>query len=54
MATKRSSRRRSSRKHPKKSKSNWPVTYRFVAMGTLIAYTAFGAIRISLAGPALR
>src|ERR1700733_4531356 len=27
----------------------WPVTYRFVAMGTLMAYTAFGATRITLA-----
>jgi len=29
--------------------SNWPVTYRLVAMGTLVAYTAFGATKITLA-----
>src|SRR6185312_17054682 len=34
----------------KKSKiSKWPVTYRFVAMGTLVACTAFGASKITLA-----
>src|SRR5262249_12773887 len=29
----------------------WPVTYRFVAMGTLVAYTAFGASKLALASP---
>jgi catecholate siderophore receptor len=29
--------------------SNWPVTYRLFAMGTLVAYTAFGATKITLA-----
>ena len=29
--------------------SKWPVTYRFVAMGTLMAYTAFGASKVTLA-----
>ena len=38
------------RKEKKRStSSNWPVTYRFVAMGTLVAYTAFGATKITLA-----
>src|ERR1700743_1232183 len=38
---------RISRKNAKTSK--WTVTYRFVAMGTLMAYTAFGASRVTLA-----
>jgi catecholate siderophore receptor len=29
--------------------SKWPVTYRFVAAGTLMVYTVFGASRITLA-----
>src|SRR5262245_10709923 len=43
----------STRGKSKKSKSpaNWPVTYRLAAMGTLVAYTAFGATKISLARP---
>jgi hypothetical protein len=30
---------------------SWPVTYRWVAMGTLMAYSAFGGTKIALAGP---
>jgi catecholate siderophore receptor len=33
----------------KKPACNWPVTYRLAAMGTLVAYTAFGATRITVA-----
>jgi len=35
---------------PAKTKSsvNWPITYRYVAMGTLVAYTAFGATKVAL------
>src|SRR5690348_14547354 len=48
--TARLSRRAAKRTSKKKSKiSKWPVTYRFVAMGTLVAYTAFGASKITLA-----
>jgi catecholate siderophore receptor len=32
----------------KNSASNWPVTYRWAAMGTLVAYTALGATKIAL------
>src|SRR5580698_5465142 len=39
---------RSSKKDVRTS-TKWPVTYRFVAMGTLMAYTAFGASRVTLA-----
>jgi len=46
-ARKLSRRTAKSRKASKTSK--WPVTYRFVAMGTLMAYTAFGATKITLA-----
>ena len=44
----------------KKSKKNacetritgsWPVTYKWVAMGTLVAYTALGASKVTLAYP---
>jgi catecholate siderophore receptor len=35
----------------KKSRGCWPVTYRMVAMGTLVAYTAFGASKVVLAHP---
>jgi catecholate siderophore receptor len=45
------SRSRSRRRSKKPSSSNWPVTYRLIAMGTLVAYTAFGATKITLAGP---
>jgi catecholate siderophore receptor len=45
-----STRKLSLRKRQKHSaSSNWPVTYRLVAMGTLVAYTAFGATKITLA-----
>ncbi len=48
--TARLSRRTAKRTSKKKSKiSKWPVTYRFVAMGTLMAYTAFGASKVTLA-----
>ncbi|HEX3117511.1 MAG TPA: STN domain-containing protein, partial [Candidatus Acidoferrum sp.] len=48
--TARLSHRAAKRTSKKKSKiSKWPVTYRFVAMGTLVAYTAFGASKITLA-----
>ena len=36
-------------KKNRSTSSNWPVTYRFVAMGTLVAYTAFGATKVTLA-----
>jgi catecholate siderophore receptor len=39
---------RSSKKDVRTS-TKWPVTYRFVAVGTLMAYTAFGASRVTLA-----
>jgi catecholate siderophore receptor len=46
----RNARRQSRRTNKKQSKaSKWPVTYRFVAMGTLMAYTAFGATKVTLA-----
>ena len=40
-------------RHPptKPSHTNWPVTYRFVAMGTLVAYSAFGANKVALSKP---
>jgi catecholate siderophore receptor len=31
-----------------RAKGCWPVTYRFVAMGTLMAYTAFGASKVTM------
>jgi len=39
--------KRKAKKIPTASK--WPVTYRFVAMGTLMAYSAFGASKVTLA-----
>jgi hypothetical protein len=39
-------RSRSRNKFKKPSSSNWPVTYRLVAIGTLVAYTAFGATNL--------
>ncbi len=33
-----------------RKKSNWPVTYRWVAMGTLVAYSAIGSKTFSIAG----
>jgi catecholate siderophore receptor len=46
----RNARRLSRRTNKKQSKTSiWPVTYRFVAMGTLMAYTAFGATKVTLA-----
>ena len=35
----------------KQRAGSWPVTYRLVAMGTLVAYSALGATKIALAGP---
>src|SRR5271168_1726647 len=46
--------RKNTRKSGGKKKSaqgSWPVTYRWVAMGTLVAYTAFGASKVTLAYP---
>lgn len=34
-----------------RAKGCWPVTYRFVAMGTLMAYTAFGASKVAMGSP---
>jgi hypothetical protein len=38
-------------KKKKPAPSSWPVTYRWVAMGTLVAYTALGASKVTLASP---
>ena len=35
----------------KRAKGTWPVTYRWVAMGTLVAYTAIGSQKVTLASP---
>ena len=48
--SRRLSQRSTNRTTKKASKASvWPVTYRFVAMGTLMAYTAFGASKVALA-----
>jgi catecholate siderophore receptor len=35
--------------HKKQLKAIWPVTYRLAAMGTLVAYSALGATKVTLA-----
>src|SRR5215475_7860190 len=42
---------REKKKSARAASGYWPVTYRFVAMGTLMAYTAFGASKLTLAKP---
>lgn len=42
----------SKKKSAKKITGSWPVTYKWVAMGTLVAYTAFGASKVAIAFPA--
>jgi hypothetical protein len=35
------------KKHKPKQFDRWPVTYRWAAMGTLIAYSAIGATKVA-------
>jgi catecholate siderophore receptor len=51
MTKSQSKQKTSPQRKPKHLSANWPVTYRLVAMGTLVAYTAFGATKITLAEP---
>ena len=39
-------------KHPQKKRTaqdNWPITYRWLAMGTLVAYSAVGSETVDVA-----
>jgi catecholate siderophore receptor len=42
------------KKHKPKPFDRWPVTYRWAAMGTLIAYSAIGATKVALGAPPAR
>ena len=43
--------KKSGNKKKKRTQGSWPVTCRWAAMGTLVAYTAFGASKVALAYP---
>ena len=37
------------KKRKKRSRGIWPITYKWVAVGTLVAYTAIGSQKVTLA-----
>ena len=48
-SSKRDSRKNGKKREKRIQKGSWPITYKWVAMGTLVAYTALGSHKVALA-----